>query len=244
MADISEYIDAIQAATLGNQIRIPISDAFTEIHKNGKSVLTLNGKPDTYFAKQMDMASLLPMDTTPMRRSPRPVISGGIWNVIGDVSEYKMAHPDGTENPSEKGWYEISTLIEYLAIANPGSNVNPSAKGWYELVEGNYILTSDTKTKTETFSEVTPEEGDNPLEKGWYELVDETNQTYSTTSDTIVVEGKVYYELIITAKTYYEKVSSVGCLYVLTEDPSVVANKTYYEKHINIDWRDDEPWPT
>lgn len=239
MADISECIDAIKTASQGNQIRIPISDAFAELNKNGKIATTLNGKPDTYFAKQSDMASVYPMDQVPTKRSPRLVLSGGVWAYIGDVSEYKMAHPVGTENPSEEGWYELATAYEYLAIINPGSNVNPSAKGWYEYSGGVYILTSDTKTKTETFSAVTPEEGDNPFEKGWYELVDPVNMTYTTTSDTVVVSGKTYYEDIITEKTYYEKKTYVGCLYILTEDTSVVVNKTYYEKHINIDWRDD-----
>lgn len=285
MADISECIEAIQSANQGNQIRIPISDAFAEIQKNGKSVVTLNGKPDTYYAKQSDMASVYPMDQVPTKRSPRLILSGSVWAYIGDVSEYKMAHPEGTENPSEEGWYEIITAYEYLAIDNPGSNTNPSAKGWYEYYEGSYILTSDTKTKTETFSEVTPHydsyeevtpeegdnpkangwyelvdetyiltedeeadpektyyefiEGDNPFEKGWYELVDSVNMTYSTTGDTKAIEGKTYYEDVITEKTYYEKKTYEGCLYILTEDISVVANKTYYEKLINIDWRDD-----
>jgi hypothetical protein len=237
MADVDEYLNELQAASMGREARMPISNAFSELQKNGKSVATLNGKTDTYFAKQSDMAKLLPLDQSPIKRSTRLVTSGGIWAIFGDISAYLRVYPEGTENPSEQGWYEIPMADNYHAIERPGVNQNPQAKGWYEYYQGSYILTTDTQTITKEFvavsadpdhyEEVTPEEGDNPVEKGWYELVD---QNYILTTDTEVDPEKTYYEFIKgpnpAEEGWYEK---DGDIYYTTSDTTVLSGKTYYE---------------
>ena len=55
---------------------------------------------------------------------------------------------------------QVGTKPKYKEVENP-SGSNPSEQGWYEIVNGEYILTTDTAiVSSKTYYEI---EGDTPL---------------------------------------------------------------------------------
>lgn len=96
MADLSEHFAKIRAANNGAEIRKPIADAFRAFSEQGKDVSYLGGVDDTFFAKQTDMAKLLPFDSVPRSKSTKFVKSGGIFSIIGDLRDLTIADAGGT----------------------------------------------------------------------------------------------------------------------------------------------------
>ena len=89
------------------------------------------------------------------------------------ADSYEAVTPEGTENPTEEGWYEKS-----------GST---------------YSLSDDTSIGQDvTYYELVP--GDNPKTEGWYE---KSGRTYSATTDTSVDGTKTYYAKTYTASNLY-----------------------------------------
>lgn len=94
MADLSEHFAKIRAANSGMEIRKPIADAFRAFAEQGKDVSYLGGVDDTYFAKQTDMAKLLPIDSVPRDKSTKLVTSGGILSVLGDFDDFDWGYDE------------------------------------------------------------------------------------------------------------------------------------------------------
>ena len=63
---------------------------------------------------------------------------GRVFLYMGEtVSEFNEVTPAGTENPSDKGWYEFTEVT-------PAGSEDPSSEGWYEIVDSKFVLTADT----------------------------------------------------------------------------------------------------
>ena len=82
MADISGYIQIIERAVRGEDVRDAILASLEALNTSESTAYTLNGHPASYFAKQSDMDKILPMDTEPRANSQRPVTSGGIYTYL------------------------------------------------------------------------------------------------------------------------------------------------------------------
>lgn len=85
MADLSRHISNMFSARTGYDIRMPLSRALTMLYEEGKNASTLNYQPDTYYAKQVDMASLLPISDVPEMGSTRLIKSNSIRLLVGDI---------------------------------------------------------------------------------------------------------------------------------------------------------------
>ena len=68
-------------------MRRPVSEALKKMAEQGKETKKLNEQPDTFYAKQIDMAQLLPMDIYPTARSFKLVMSGGIYAYLGNLND-------------------------------------------------------------------------------------------------------------------------------------------------------------
>ena len=86
--DISEYIDAINTAVRGEEVRDAIIAVLQLINKNNNAY-TLDGHGVSYFATKEDLDKVYPLDTTPIEGSTRGVTSDGlytyIWERMGGV---------------------------------------------------------------------------------------------------------------------------------------------------------------
>lgn len=85
MADISNYLRAIEGAARGEEVRDAILGALNTLNTEGSTAYTLNGHPSSYFAKQDDMDKILPLDSEPVAGSTRAVSSGGLYNYMMKV---------------------------------------------------------------------------------------------------------------------------------------------------------------
>ena len=115
---------------------------------------------------------------------------------------YIMVTPEGTENPSEEGWYEVISgdyVLTSDTVVIPSKTyyirqiVYMTRDDWFDLgyvkgepgglhIIGEYVLSYKT---------VTPIGTEDPSAEGWYEF-DGTN--YTLTADTVVDPNKTYYE--------------------------------------------------
>lgn len=84
MADISEYITAIEKAPTGKEVRAPLAAAIIDINEKGKDIHTLENKPIEYFATADSVRSMLPMDVLPVKNSTKLVTGNGIYAVLGN----------------------------------------------------------------------------------------------------------------------------------------------------------------
>ena len=91
MADISTHIQNIQEASRGEQVRDSIVAALLAINNKGGNAYQLDGHDVSYFATTEALhalqTSLLPMDTVPTSGSTKPVTSGALYDVLGDIMD-------------------------------------------------------------------------------------------------------------------------------------------------------------
>ena len=90
MADLEENMIALETASNGAEMRRPLADIFRFLSEKGRDAKTLSYHDETYFAKQSDMSSLLPLDVLPVRKSKKPVTGGGLFAVIGDLDDFDL----------------------------------------------------------------------------------------------------------------------------------------------------------
>lgn len=90
MADISTQIQNIQEASRGEQVRDAIVAALLAVNNKGGNAYQLDNHDASYFATQADLHALqiavLPMDAEPTENSTKPVTSGGLYTVLGDIA--------------------------------------------------------------------------------------------------------------------------------------------------------------
>lgn len=128
--------------------------------------------------------------------------------------------------------------MNYIAVDHVDI-VSPVDEGLYEYLNGGYILSADTVVNTEKtyymleediddepdYAEADVETGD-PVQ-GLYEY-DENADTYFLTSDTIALDGKVYYERIDMEDSVPYDENALYCLATeIVEDPN---ESGFYEK--------------
>lgn len=94
MADLSAYLESMRTAKLGSEIRMPIAGALDTLFTEGKNITTLNGKTSNHFAKQSDMATLLPIDTYPSKNSTKLITSNAIRAIAGDIENIDLEGDD------------------------------------------------------------------------------------------------------------------------------------------------------
>lgn len=133
------------------------------------------------------------------------------YEAVEPLVEYEEVTPEGTENPSNEGWYERSgTEGEYVYTVTTDQTVdetaiyyeavypeNPKTSSWYERsgTEGSYVYTATTDTSVDTsktYYMPTGEYEENPSTEGWFEK--RSNGTYFESEDTEVDAAKTYYE--------------------------------------------------
>jgi len=85
---MEQLIEEVNKAATGAEIRLPLINVFKEIFENGKNAEYLNSHSWEFFAKQSDMAKLIPYDTwatKPKKDSTKLVVGGTIFMVTGDL---------------------------------------------------------------------------------------------------------------------------------------------------------------
>lgn len=87
MADLSKELEDISLAGTGADMRLPLSGALRKLAEQGRDTKTLNCQDESFYAKQTDMATILPLDAVPKYRSKKAVTSGGIFSMIGDLDD-------------------------------------------------------------------------------------------------------------------------------------------------------------
>ena len=87
MADLSKELDDIAGAGTGADMRLPLSEALRKLAEQGRDTKTLNCQDEDFYAKQTDMATILPLDAVPKYRSKKAATSGGIFSMIGDLDD-------------------------------------------------------------------------------------------------------------------------------------------------------------
>lgn len=90
MADISSYLDEMRVAKLGSEMRMPIAGALNELFTEGKNVTTLANHTSDYYAKQSDLAKLIPVDTYPSKDSTKLITSNAIRAIAGDIEHIDL----------------------------------------------------------------------------------------------------------------------------------------------------------
>lgn len=88
MANISEYVERIKAASTGDEIRDPLVKALSAINTQGRDAETFNYKTSDYFAKRSELSTLIPLDRVPREKSTKLVTGGGIFAIIGDIDNF------------------------------------------------------------------------------------------------------------------------------------------------------------
>ena len=145
-----------------------------------------------------------------------------------DVTYYQLdadvVTPEGTENPSEEGWFvqdgpdyylsEDTTVdsdktyytVVAVSIEEYSTGDNPSNMGWFVKSGDTYVQSTDTYVHDDTtyytrslvnvYTEVENiNYGDDPVEKGWYELV---SGSYVLSTDRLWDAEKTYFEAVVT----------------------------------------------
>lgn len=90
MDELSSIIAEIQQAKTGSEIRNPLVNAFKWVFEHGRNVQYLNTHDSDYYAKQSDMAKLLPFDNwarRPSSDSQKLVTGATIYATLGDLHE-------------------------------------------------------------------------------------------------------------------------------------------------------------
>ncbi len=92
MAEISGYVEKINAAKNGAEARQPIAEALNILNTQGRETDKLSDYNGSYLetdlARQSEMGKILPMDRYPRKNSNKLVTSGGIWSIIGDFDDF------------------------------------------------------------------------------------------------------------------------------------------------------------
>lgn len=129
---------------------------------------------------------------------------------------YVPVIPDGNENPSERGWYELLSA-SYVITANTSLVEN---KLYFNKIDEHYEPSTDTQVEEgttyysksgDTYTQVTPVGDENPTSEGWYELI------------------PVQYKVI----TEYIPDPSVLGLYELKDVDASISN--YVSSHVSLD---------
>ena len=133
-------------------------------------------------------------------------------STVGNITTYTVAAPVSGDNPSTKKWYILKNAT-YAAATETAMKEgviyyrqnfveeldvegSPLEQGLYEIIGRKYVLTNDTFPNpgksyysVEYLIAETPD-GSNPAYEGWFVL---TSGDFVASTDTTVVNGKIYY---------------------------------------------------
>ena len=116
----------------------------------------------------------------------------------------------------------------------PPSNANPHDDGYYELVDGSYVLSSDTSIPMEFVAVDDPQTDRTPAEIGYYELNPDydpgpppVGDQYILTQDEYLIIGKTYYAERPVQKDYYRPELSSKQYYAKTDEDLELTDAQY-----------------
>ena len=86
MAEIKKFIDDIESASNGSEVRTTIIDALTSINDNCENSEKLGGQYANYYVTVDQLKEATSFDTEPTEDSTKAVSSGGLYKFYTEVT--------------------------------------------------------------------------------------------------------------------------------------------------------------
>jgi len=137
--DVQYYIDQINTAVRGEDVRNAIIELLKMANQGGSNASTLHGHTWDFFAKQTDMDLVYPSDAEPTEHSTKPVQSGTLYtylntNIIDAINKILYGTAPGTppEGTISSKIKDVATVRKLIQNAIMAQNVQAKSDDSFE----------------------------------------------------------------------------------------------------------------